>query len=380
MSAMFIYMPDYDFRAHAEVGAFAQTNVGAFVQANVGAFAQAAAEITAGTATAPDISDARLEKIIGIVAQTRLGREMLDWAKMQREYGGTDIIFRLDGQMENLGCMWNTIQLPKKFIRCGFLNAHMTDPALASIFVHELRHAMQQEIFSTSVPIILDNLAKKILQTRLREGDAFTVQTLHAIEHMRETGSPALLDFMKDYVRKKCAIPEETRVFSNLCTLYAAAQDPQAQRLAAQDIFWWIQNNILQSYDDTAIKRFDGRAQVTLGVMAEKKKSRPDEVFYAVASREPTEIGNSSSHDLRYESVSAFHPINLQVSTYAPTHIVMIRDEKDGNYMGLKFVNEDKTHKTIETLRNALPPKTKNALNARFSNLKAMEGQNGVTI
>jgi hypothetical protein len=195
----------------------------------------------------PDMSQERIERLCTEICKTKLGRRLFEMASWQ--FG--EITCQFDIQIDGaLGSAWNYGPGQRKFI---FLSPWLSDNKLQCTLVHELAHTLQVgDLFGGSP---LYKASENLFITRMKEGEAFLLQTLFALDKYKECGDGAPLRENRYCMARR--IPGATGdQFEELCRSYFFAEDKEQRRTAIADLFWTIQKGGLGDYDETAMRHF----------------------------------------------------------------------------------------------------------------------------
>lgn len=143
--------------------------------------------------TTKDASEARLNQIQNIIAETKLGRDLLEMANGH----GVTIRFMTADELKE-----NKDDEAKRTIVGGYTNhdktiridPHDSNNGLVMTLVHELRHAWQDKhVNYAALERALIHPEKQMILERFLEADAYAFESHFALDYERETGKRLIL-------------------------------------------------------------------------------------------------------------------------------------------------------------------------------------------
>ena len=199
------------------------------------------AEVTGFARPVLDLSRARMENLHARLAESKMGRKLLDVFSEKLRGNELTVVARFDEQMQTLGVCW-----PGKKVVHIFLDPRADDDMLAAALVHELRHALQPLMGSTHyMPMSGFN---RMFYSRVVEGDAFVHQVVYGLEHAKDTGDYSIANANAKYFTGKLWM-DQRRTYADICQNYLRAQTDNEKRDCLNQFFWIVQEQVLSSYD-----------------------------------------------------------------------------------------------------------------------------------
>lgn len=138
-----------------------------------------------------DASPARMTQVQNIIAETKLGRDLL---KMASDHGVTIRFMTAEDTKEMADADRSIAGGYKSYYKSIIIDPHDTNNGLAQTLVHELRHAWQDKhINYKKLEMALIDPAKQMILNRFLEADAYAFESHFALDYERETGKRFIL-------------------------------------------------------------------------------------------------------------------------------------------------------------------------------------------
>lgn len=194
-----------------------------------------------------DTSQARINAICQLAAQSPVGENLLVLITELREKRGNKYTIAFDSQMAEHGVCFKRGNGAHVL-----LDPRLDEGFLASVLVHELQHVIQPGL--AYKPHMEEPVAYGVFATRLREADAYLHQAIHALEHRQLTQSDAIFAPVMEMFRGNFA-PADYESFKFGLARYRGAASAQDKQAAMKGIYWVIQEKMLDYYDPVVAER-----------------------------------------------------------------------------------------------------------------------------
>lgn len=275
-----------------------------------------------------DVSTERMQSLVLGIARTTGGRAMLDHITVEtRRHAMAFRLFFNPQDTGRHGAAYNGNDASDIF-----LDARLHDSLLSPILFHELRHATQPRNRDTAdLKLSLEN---RLIYSRLIEGDAFTHQFCFGLDLIAETGRN--IEHLEDikYFSKCLAIAPLITLKALACD-YLTAENAFDKKDVMHNIYWLLQENMLQSYDTRNIKKFNEFAEAlflqnnelgaTMGSATPREKQRLFERHADLLLNKPV----FASSQQPYIGTDATDIIARITQTYSPETLAAITATND---------------------------------------------------
>lgn len=312
----------------------------------------------------------RLCSILDRVQSNRLGKTLVKQVQQMIDRNELVLTMSFDSGLGSAhGNVLKTIENGKTHASV-FLNPERTERFLAAVLAHELRHVLQK-----STPAVYPGMpyaayfVREFALMRFNEGDAFTHQILYAIEAERAGNNATRLQDTINYLT--FSMPEPNVIaLEKICDDLIKTQEPKDFIKGAEEIFWLIQPQVAQMYDQRLLKNFDARMCQRV-VFEDFKQSAS--FLNNRSSAPPCTINNTLTGASSVEEWFKWTPDTLSVAYLNDT----LSDDKclkNGTYLNISGSS------MIEKFLHTVSSKNQSHLNRIFARLNELEHSDKISL